>query len=143
MSKHLIVPAALVAVLAFAPAPLVARQLPSNGAPATIGGAEPSGPAGLLPAINPARESPRLTSGAAQEPEPSGTAAHVKVFDGNTGAELRAADEPATAAKATLYGRKAGDDRRTDATPEGNETAADRAQSQNNLKQLGLANTAK
>lgn len=104
---------------------------------------------------------------------------HVKVFDGKTGAELRSAAAPTpthnpafngphgsasdltdrppsdpTAGRATLYGRKAGDDKRQDydrpaPRPTGGltkvgtgtlqTTAAGRAQSQNNLKQMGIA----
>ena len=64
----------------------------------------------------------------------------VKVFDGAGQPDIRAAEQPASAAKPTLYGRKAGDDKRLDARPEDDETAAARMQSSNNLKQVGLAN---
>lgn len=76
----------------------------------------------------------------AEPPAPDAAAGKVKVFDGAGQPDIRAAAEPTSTAKATLYGRKAGDDKRLDAQPEGDEAAAARMQSSNNLKQVGLAN---
>ena len=72
----------------------------------------------------------------AGEPQPDGaTDGHVKVFDGAT---LRAGEPQPEAAKPTLFVRKAGGQSEAAPQPDGEETAAARMQTQNNLKQMGL-----
>jgi hypothetical protein len=73
----------------------------------------------------------------AGEPQPDGAAApHVKAFDGAT---LRAGEpQPNEAAKPILSVRKAGEPPESSPQPDGEESAAARMQTQNNLKQIGL-----
>lgn len=158
MSKHITIPAALATLLALTAVPAVAQRHPG---PSNLRDADRAPQTAIaIPALIRSRDHAQATggqdekavlscrktggdraaSGAAGETADS-CAGHVKVFDGAGGHDLRAADEPTTTAKATLYGRKAGDDKRLDAAPEGDETAAARMQSSNNLKQMGLANT--
>lgn len=73
----------------------------------------------------------------AGDPQPDNAAdGHVKVFDGAT---LRAGEpQPQEAAKPRLFARKAGEPPEAAPQPEGEESAAARMQTQNNLKQIGL-----
>lgn len=73
----------------------------------------------------------------AGEPQPDGAAGpHVKAFDGAT---LRAGEpQPQPAAKPILSVRKAGEPPEAAPQPEGEESAAARMQTQNNLKQISL-----
>jgi len=70
-------------------------------------------------------------------PQPDNAAGpHVKVFDGAT---LRAGEpQPQEAAKPVLFVRKAGEPPEAAQQPEGEESAAARMQTQNNLKQMGV-----
>lgn len=78
-----------------------------------------------------------------RDPAETSAAGHVKVFDGRDGS-LRA-DDGASGEhikKAQMHIRKAGGERETFAETSG-ETNASRVQEQNNLKQIGLANSCK
>lgn len=122
-----------------------------------------------------------------RDPQSSAAQGHVKVFNGTTGSDVRSASQGSAegakpgrrpgfegphgsatnltdtpreaqgARRATLYGRKAGDDKRSDAQPARPNsgltkvgagtlthgtggTSAARAQSQNNIRAMGTAN---
>lgn len=76
-----------------------------------------------------------------RDPAETSAAGHVKVFSGRDGA-LRADDEASGEhiKKAQMHIRKAGGDREEFAEASGD---ASRVQEQNNLKQIGLANSCK
>ncbi|MEP7007282.1 MAG: hypothetical protein ABI810_14955 [Sphingomonas bacterium] len=153
MSKPFMISVALSALIVTA-APAMAQRHPG---PSKLRDADHSPPTAVtvpitVPALIRSRAQPdqppppgnnnatKVSEGAtlrAGEPQPDNAAGpHVKVFDGAT---LRAGEpQPDAASKPTLFVRKAGG--KSEAVPQrdGEESAAARMQTQNNLKQMGL-----
>jgi hypothetical protein len=152
MSKQVMIPVALAAMLTLTAVPAAAQRHPGPSdlrdadrapqtaiaIPALIRSRAQAEPSASAPAGDRAILACRKTGGDAAAGD--SCAGKVRVFDGAGGPPLRAADEPTSTANATLYGRKAGDDKRLDAQPEREEAAAARTTGSNNLKQVGLAN---
>ena len=133
MSKHIMIPAAFAAMVMLTAVPAAAQRHPG---PSDLRDADRAPQTAIaIPALIRSRAQAEPSA-----PAPDSAAGKVKVFDGAGQPDIRAAEEPASTAKATLYGRKAGNDKRLDAQPGTDEAAAARMQSSNNLKQVGLAN---
>jgi hypothetical protein len=123
------------AALIVAAAPAIAQRHPG---PSNLRDADHSSPTTAIAV--PALIRDRLQPGQAQAPSDDSTAAtHVKAFKGGGGDLSAGEPQPVEAAKPILSVRKAGEPPSV-AEPDAGETAAPRMQSQNNLKQIGLAN---
>ena len=135
MSKPLKISVALAALLVTA-APAMAQRHPG---PSKLRDADHTPPttAIAVPALIRARAQPDQT----HVPGDDSTAAvHVKVFDGAGGAALSAGEpQPVEPKKMVMSVRKAGEPPSKAQQPDGEESAAARMQTQNNLKQLGTA----
>lgn len=134
MSKPFMMSVALSALIVTA-APAMAQRHPG---PSKLRDADQSPPttAIAVPALIRARAQPNQASA----PNDDSTAAvHVKVFDGAGGGALSASEQqPVEGAKMVMSVRKAGEPPEAAPQPEGEESAAARMQTQNNLKQLSL-----
>jgi hypothetical protein len=135
MSKPLKISVALAALLVTA-APAMAQRHPG---PSKLRDADHTPPTAAIavPALIRARAQPDQTP----VPGDDAAAGHVKVFDGAGGAALSAGEpQPAEPKKMVMSVRKAGEPPSNAQQPDGEESAAARMQTQNNLKQIGLAN---
>lgn len=125
------------AALIVTTAPAMAQRHPG---PSNLRDADHSPPTTAIAV--PALIRDRTPPGQAATPgDEAATAGHVKVFDGAGGASLSAGEpQPAELGKAILSARKSGGEPPSAAQPDGEESAAARMQTQNNIKQIGLAN---
>lgn len=133
MSKPFGISVALAALIVTT-APAMAQR---HAGPSNLRDADHSPPTTAIAV--PALIRDRTPPGHAAAPEDDAATGHVKVFDG-AGASLSAGEpQPAELGKAILSARKAGEPPSA-AQPDGEETAAARMPTQNNIKQIGLAN---
>jgi len=133
MSKPFMISVALSALIVTA-APAMAQRHPG---PSNLRDADHSPPTTAITIAVPALIRARAQPDPVPAPgDDSASAPHVKVFDGKT---LTAGEpQPQAAAKPILSVRKAGEPPEAAPQPEGEESAAARMQTQNNLKQISL-----
>ena len=133
MSKPFTISVALAALIVTT-APAMAQRHPG---PSKLRDADHSPPTAVITIAVPALIRARAQPDPVPAPgDNSASAPHVKVFDGAT---LTAGEpQPQAAAKPGLFVRKAGEPPEAAPQPEGEESAAARMQTQNNLKQISL-----
>ena len=133
MSRPFMISVAFAAIVAAAPA--IAQRHPG---PSNLRDADHSTPTAAIAV--PALIRDRAQPGQAQAPGDDSTAVmHVKPFKGGGGDLSAGEPQSAEAAQPILSARKAGEPPSV-GEPDAGEAPAPRIQSQNNLKQLGLAN---
>jgi len=135
MSKPFRISVALAALLVVA-APAMAQRHPG---PSNLRDADHSPPTGAVtPGDDSATVRKTYPTYLGRPADSNAAATHVKAFKGGGGELSNGEPQPAEAARPMLTARKAGEPPEVAPEPDGEETAAARMQTQNNLKQLGV-----